>query len=392
MKDKILPRVLLFATLHTVNAIAAPGSVEALASEMLASGANVQMSYSAETGVFIVGVGRSAPAQDTPKARNNARERAEIAAKHEIASFLGTKVESNVEMSSRENTASGRNELVEFYSSLTKASVDQFLKGLQMLSASTGRDGEVVVVMFATAKTQNAPDAWVHAESATAKGTVSAIGIDIDRGVAEKKALVSAIEQVAGTMVAGKMTVTDKEEMHKRLSTSAGALVEEYRIVKETKVEAEYRIEVVAKVSRRKIYESYRSFFKTLNDPVFVIIASDAALNRSFTQYFVDKGMNITEQADSADYVIRLNGSFTERMNPVTGAPGTMLSLSVEIVSADRKTVLLKMTEKKSKDSEVLSRKQREEEVCRAIFDKIHGRLDEALHRMVIKMLDDAEG
>lgn len=390
MKDKILPRVLLFAALHTVNAIAAPGPVETLASEMLASGANVQMSYSAETGVFIVGVGRAAPARDTPKARNSARERAEIAAKHEIASFLGTKVESNVEMSSRESTDNGRNELVEFYSSLTKTSVDQFLKGLQMLSASTGRDGEVVVVMFATAKTQNAT--WVDDESATAKGTVSAIGIDIDRGVAEKKALVSAIEQVAGTMVAGKMSVTDKEEMHKRLSTSAGALVEKYRIVKETKVEAEYRIEVVAKVSRRKIYESYRSFFKTLDDPVFVIIASDAALNRSFTQYFVDKGMNVTERADSADYAIRLNGSFTERRNPVTGAPGTMLSLSVDIVSADGKTVLLKMTEKKSKDSEVLSRKQREEEVCRAIFDKIHGRLDEALHRMVIKMLDDAEG
>ena len=53
--------------------------------------------------------------------------------------------------------------------------------------------------------------------------------------------------------------------------------------------------------------------------------------------------------------------------------------------------LLLKMNEKKAKDSEVLSREQRVEEVSRTIFEKIHKRLHQAIHDMVIKMIDDAD-
>ena len=51
----------------------------------------------------------------------------------------------------------------------------------------------------------------------------------------------------------------------------------------------------------------------------------------------------------------------------------------------------MRMNEKKSKDSEVLSREQRIEEVSRTIFEKVHGRLHQAIQDMVIKMLDDAD-
>ena len=49
------------------------------------------------------------------------------------------------------------------------------------------------------------------------------------------------------------------------------------------------------------------------------------------------------------------------------------------------------MSDRKSKDSEVLTRDQRIEAVSKMIFKKIHERLDDAIHQMVIKMLDDAE-
>jgi hypothetical protein len=129
-----------------------------------------------------------------------------------------------------------------------------------------------------------------------------------------------------------------------------------------------------------------------LDNPVFYIEATDRALSRNFTQFFIDKGMQISENRDVAQYIIRLDGKYRDRPTPGNAdSMGTMLSLAIEIVSIDGTRVLLKMNEKKAKDSEVLSREQRIEEVSRTIFEKVHKRLHQAIHDMVIKMLDEAD-
>lgn len=349
-------------------------------------GASVDVGESIDCGVFIVGVGR---AEFRPGAVSRCREIAEKRALESVAGFLNAKVESETKMSVQANSS---DVVKEFYSSLTKASVASLLKGARTVSAKKNDNGEMEAVVLVTTKAADASGVFAVAQSQMGdKGTVMAVGIDVDRATAEKNALRSAVEQVAGTMVAGKVTINEKEEMHKRLAATAGALVEEYRVVKESKVEAEFRVEVVAKVSKKAVYESYKSYFKAIDNPTFVVESNEPALTRAFSQYFADKGFNVTERKDLAHYVIRLNGNFSERKNPVTGNPGTMLALSVEIVSVDGKTVLLKMVEQKSKDSEVLSRDQRVEAVSKMIFKKIHERLDDAIHQMVIKMLDDAE-
>lgn len=350
------------------------------------AGALVEVGESKDCGVFIVGVGR---AEFRPGAVSRCREIAEKRALESVAGFLNAKVESETKMSVQANSSDMVKEL---YSSLTKASVASLLKGARTVSAKKNDNGEMEAVVLVTTKAADAGGVFAVAQGQMGdKGTVMAVGIDADRATAEKNALRSAVEQVAGTMVAGKVTINEKEEMHKRLAATAGALVEEYRVVKESKIEAEFRVEVVAKVSKKAVYESYKSYFKAIDNPTFVVESNEPALTRVFSQYFVDKGFNVTERRGLAHYVIRLNGKFSERKNPLTGNPGTMLALSVEIVSVDGKTVLLKMAEQKSKDSEVLSRDQRVEAVSKMIFKKIHERLDDAIHQMVIKMLDDAE-
>ncbi len=371
--------------------LAAPAEVCALAEDMLSAQADVRAAHSKDLGVYIVGVGHSVLRNDSPRAQNSAREKAEAAAKNAIASFLGTKVESRTQLSVAETAHDGQSELKEFYSSLTKTSVREMLKGLQMLECRKMPEGEIVVVMYAASKVADANNDFENQQNAMGdKGIVRATGIDTDRRVAEQNALRSAVEQVAGTMVVGKVSVSEQEELHKCLATTAGALVEEYRVVQEVKIGVEYRIEVLAKVSKKKLYDSYRSFFKALDNPRFVVLSTNQALVRSFSQYFIDKGMDVTENPNDADYMIRLNGRFTDRPSPITGKPGTMLDLSVEVVSCDGGTVLLKMSEKKAKDSDVLTHEQRVESVAHAIFDKIHARLDQEIHKMVVKMLDDA--
>jgi hypothetical protein len=280
-----------------------------------------------------------------------------------------------------------------FVSSITESSIDQLVKGIQVVSSGKNAEGEMEVAVYLTSKMADHTSTLLEMQKQWgSSGVVKAVGMGMERRVAEMNALRSAVEQVAGTLVVGKVSMNEREELHKRLATSAGALVEEYRVISETKVEMEFRIEIVARVSKRKLYDSYKSYFKTLDNPVFYIEATDRALSRNFTQFFIDKGMQISENRDVAQYVIRLDGKYRDRPTPGNAdSMGTMMSLAIEIVSIDGTRVLLKMNEKKAKDSEVLSREQRIEEVSRTIFEKIHKRLHQAIHDMVIKMIDDAD-
>lgn len=252
-------------------------------------GASVDVGESKDCGVFIVGVGR---AEFRPGAVSRCREIAEKRALESVAGFLNAKVESETKMSVQANSS---DVVKEFYSSLTKASVASLLKGARTVSAKKNDNGEMEAVVLVTTKAADASGVFAVAQSQMGdKGTVMAVGIDVDRATAEKNALRSAVEQVAGTMVAGKVTINEKEEMHKRLAATAGALVEEYRVVKESKVEAEFRVEVVAKVSKKAVYESYKSYFKAIDNPTFVVESNEPALTRAFSQYFADKGFNVT--------------------------------------------------------------------------------------------------
>lgn len=358
--------------------------VESTISKMDASNAESAIGFADDSGVFIICVGRDSGRDGV----DASRERARLAAINAVASVLGNKTKSSLQMSTIENG----NEVQEFFSSLSETTVEACLKGVRVLRVGKNAEGETVVIVVATAK---AGDASVRLQKAMdgigEKGVVLAVGVDSSRAIAEKNALRSAVEQVAGTMVAGKVSMTEKEDLHKRLATTAGALVEEYRITKESRTDADFRVEIAARVSKRAVYDSYRSFFKAIDNPTFYVESNEKSLKQAFVQYFVDKGFNLTERQDLAHYVIRLDGKFTERPNPITGKQGTMLSLSVSVASTDGKTILLQLTERKSKDSDVLTREQRIEAVSNMIFKKIRNQLDEKIHGMVIRMLDGAD-
>ena len=358
--------------------------VEAAMAGMNASKAESAIGYADDSGVFVVCVGRDAGSDGVEASR----ERARLAAVGAVASVLGNRTKSALQLSTSENG----DEIREFFSSLTETTVDVCLKGVRVLRVGKDAEGETVVVVAATARAVDASVRLRQAmDDAGEAGVVIAVGVDPVRAVAERNALRSAVEQVAGTMVAGRVSVTEKENLHKRLATTAGALVDEYRIVRESRSNADYTVEIAARVSKRAVYDSYRSFFKAIDNPTFIVESDECSLKQAFTRYFVDKGFNLTERRDLAHYVIRLDGRFSERPNPVTGKEGTMLALSVSVVSTDGRTVLLQLTERKAKDSEVLDRAQRIQAVSRMIFEKIRSRLDEKIHDMVIRMLDEAD-
>ena len=367
-----------------------PQPVAALIAEMRETGSTVRGGVSPELGLFIVGMGHARYREDDVSL---SREIAEANAKKQLASALEQSFKAKDVVALKMTVENDKAEASAFVSSLTESSINQLLKGLQMAASGKNAQGEMEVVMYLTAKMQDRTSDLVAAQMQWGdKGVVAAVGIDVERAIAERNALRSAVEQVAGTLVVGKVSVNEREEMHKRLATTAGALVEEYRVTKETKVEAEFRVEILARVNKRKLYDSYRSYFKCLDNPAFCIVATDQALIRQFSQFFADKGFTLTNDPSDCQYLIKLDGRFRDR--PTPGNPqsmGTMLALNIEIVSVDGTKTLLTMNEKQAKDSEVLTREQRIEEVSRRIFNKLETRLHKAIQDMVVRMLDEAD-
>ena len=381
--------VVVLAAMQGVLA-AVPKPVAELVAEMRETGSTVQGGVSPDLGLFIVGIGHARYRDDDVSL---SREIAEANAKKQLTSALEQSFKAKDVVALQMKVENDKAEASAFVSSLTESSVNQLLKGLQMVSSGKNAQGEMEVVMYLTAKMQDRTSDLVAAQMQWGdKGVVAAVGIDVERSIAEKNALRSAVEQVAGTLVVGKVSVNEREEMHKRLATTAGALVEEYRITKETKVEAEFRVEILARVNKRKLYDSYRSYFKCLDNPTFCIVATDQVLIRHFSQFFADKGFTLTNDPSDCQYLIKLDGRFRDR--PTPGNPqsmGTMLSLNIEIVSVDGTKTLLTMNERQAKDSEILTKDQRMEEVARRIFNKLEARLHKAIQDMVVRMLDEAD-
>ena len=368
-----------------------PHPVAELAKEMRETGATCQGGVAKDLGIFIVGIGHARYKENDIA---YSREIAEINAKKQVTSALAQSFRAKDVVGLELTADSGGNaEAKAFVSTHSETEIDQLMKGWQIVSSGKNEAGQMEVVGFITAQMADRSDDLVKAQLTWGdRGVVAAVGIDADRAFAEKNALRSAVEQVAGTLVVGKVSVNEKEEMHKRLATTAGALVEEYRVTKETKTEAEFRVEILAKVSKKKLYDNYRSYFKSLDDPMFCLVATDLSLARHFNQFFVDKGLRLTDNQEEAQYLIKLDGGFKDRPTPGNDkSEGTMLNLTISVEAVDGSRTLLTMNERQSKDSEVLSRDQRRDEVSRRIFKKLESRLHKALHEMVMRMLDDAD-
>lgn len=368
-----------------------PPDVTRLVTEMRKMGSTCRVGVSPELGLFIVGIGQACYRVDNLA---NSFEVADICAKKQVASALCQAFRAkDVACTELTIEGTGRPQVTAFLASCSETKIGQIMKGWQVVSSGKNADGQMEVVGVVFEKMENRIKPLTVAQlDWEEQGVVTAVGVDVDRASAEKNALRSAVEQIAGTLVVGKVSVNDREELHKRLATTAGALVESYRVVKETRTESGFRIEILARVSKKKLYDNYRAYFKSLDDPKFCLVATDPALIQSFNQFFVEKGLRLTNRLDDAQYLIKLDGRFRDRPTPRNAASeGTMLDLRIVVETVDGSRILLTMNERQSKDSEVLSKEQRREEIARRIFLKLKARLHRAIHEMVVQMLDDAD-
>ena len=389
---KFLKFVSAIASIALASAVYAdaPAAVEALAQKMVADGITVQASSSKQLGVFIVAIGEAEVTSTKAKAKTIARTRAQEL----IAGFFGTQIESATEMETTESTVGEQSEIKEFFHSVTKTQVKQYLKGIQDLKMIDD-DDKIMAVVYLTTKAQDKTEELHAAMTAMGdEGTVQAIGEANTHQNAVQMALRAAVEQVVGTMVVGE-TKIDDDKVKSKIFSGAEGFVDEYRVTAETEIASGWRITVIAKVSKKKILDSYRVYLKTLGDPVFYLECTstdseneDKQIAARFGQFFRKLGFKISKTPEGADYCINAVGEYRRVPNPMDeDQVFTQYSMIIKVLSKDGEE-LLSLPNNPRKSAVCINNPEREREICaEKAFKQMEKPVHEAINDMIARMM-----
>lgn len=362
-----------------------------LAKGMAEEGETSRIGKSAETGGYVIAIARIGDADNAAEAMNAAR----IAAKRVIAGIAGGEsVEVAENFSTSETTIGDEAESSESYSSSVKINVDALLKGAMTLG-TVEADGAGYIVLLATQKNADASGALADALGEN-PNTVTVVGfaplsggdIALAQRMASESAKAQAIEQVLGTTVAATDASMDDKAVAKVFANSAG-FIKQFRVMREGKVgDSAYRVEVVVEVAKDELLNSYKAALESLGDVKFHVECGDTFIREKAIEAFSGWGCNVTEDKDSAQYLIACHGSFQNVTHPANGSDGTRCVLSIRILdrATGREMLSAQNNPKKSVSftgDGVRRRRLSAEKAMKEIHGTIHEKLDEMVRGMV---------
>ena len=372
---------------------AVPAAVDAAVKQMQADGAEVRAGFDKGLGMFVVASGTADITGSKAKAKTVAR----VNAVQRLGEFLGSQVSAASRHETSEATVNGQTEVKEFFSSVTEVQVRQLLKGVQDYGSDSDGDS-VTAIVYLTTKAQDKSAELKAAMNAMGdEGTVKAIGEGRTHDIAVQLALRSAVEQVVGTMVVGETKITDNEAVRNKIFSGAEGFVDEYRITAEATVTVGTRIEIVAKVSKKKLLDSYRTYLKALGDPVFYLDCTssesdgeDTQIAARFGQFFRKLGFKIAKTPEGADYCINASGSYRRVKSPMDeNEVYTQYSMVIKVLSKTGEE-LLSLPNNPRKSAVSLGDPEREREICaEKAFKQMEKPVHEAINAMIARMMAD---
>lgn len=365
--------------------LAAPHAVEKVAADMLSAGVELRAGSTEKLGVFVVASASVEVKDSVAKARNAAR----ALAQKNLAEFLNTRIEAKNVVSTKYVSEGEKTNMQEFFSSLTETSVRELLKGMQDLR-SFERDGSIVYVVYVTSRgCDKSAELRATKDAMGDDGTVETSGEAGNRDAALQKALRNAVEQVLGTMVIGESAVKNLEQVKSKVFAGAQGLVDEYRVVSEARVETGFRVTVLAKVSKKKLMDSYSVYMKALGNPVFYLQSNSEELLTSFTQFFTDMGFEISSIQSNANFRIDAFGNFREVKHPSNGRKGTQLAMLIKVYAIDGSEVLVSVANDPRRSASFVGSLDRQREiVAEKAFNQMRNSVHEKIQQMVAKLME----
>lgn len=372
---------------------AVPEAVVTLAKQMKEDGAESRAGYTKQLGVFVVATGTAPITGSKAKAKTIARANAV----QNIAAFMESQASSATRSESSEATVNGQTEIKEFFSTVTETKVKQLLKGVQDLSMDDDGDLMIATVFLTTKAIDKSAELKAAMDAMGDEGTVRAVGEANTHQNAIQMALRAAVEQVVGTMVIGETKITDNEKVKSKIVSGADGFVDTYRSVEEIEISAGWRVTVIAKVSKKKILDSYRVYLKTLGDPVFYLDCKssdsdgeDKQIAARFGQFFRKLGFKISKTPEGADYVINASGEYRRVQNPLDEEQTfTQYSMVIQVLSRTGEQ-LLSLPNNPKKSAVCINNPERERELCaEKAFKQMEKPVHEAINDMIARMMAD---
>lgn len=391
-KFAIIATAALCVIAQSVTA-AVPAAIDKAAKEMFEAGGEVRAGYADSLGVFVIASGSANITGSKAKAKKIAR----INAVNRLAEFMGSQIESSSTHETVETSNGEQSEVKEFFASASKVQVNQLLKGVQDYGSDD--DGEAVTyTVYVTAKAENKTADLASAKNAMGdEGTVKAVGEGSTHDIAVNLALRSAVEQVLGTLIVGETKTTNDESIKSKIFSGAEGFVDEYRITAEAEISIGKRVEIVAKVSKKKLLDSYRVYLKALGDPVFCIECAstdsakeDVQVSARFAQFFRKLGLKVSKSREGADYLIKARGSYRRVPNPMDESEVfTQYSMSIKVLAHGGEE-LLSLVNDPRKSAVSLGDPEREREICaEKAFRQMEKPVHEAINDMIARMMAD---
>lgn len=385
---------ILLGVLTAAGTFAVPPQVEALAEKMLADGAGARAACNKQLGVYVVAMGSAEITGSKAKAKTVAR----MEAVKNIGEYLGSQVSASETAGMKASTdVNGVEQSEEFFSSVMQVNVKQALKGVQDLRFVEDGDRIVSIVYLTTKSADKSAELKAAMNAMGDEGTVKAVGEGKTHDVAVQLALRSAVEQVVGTMVVGETKIADNEAVRNKIFSGAEGFVDEYRIVAEATVTVGARVEIVARVSKKKLLDSYRVYLKTLGDPMFYLECrstdsefEDRQVATRFGQFFRKLGFKTTKDKAKADYFINAVGEYRRVTNPIDeDQVFTQYSMTITVLSKTGDE-LLSLPNNPRKSAVCINNPEREREVCAAkAFRQMEKPVHQAVNDMIARMMAD---
>lgn len=370
-----------------------PAAVKATWAEMKSAGIEQRAGYDKKLGVYVVAKGEAEITGSKAKAKTVARANA----LENLAGFFGTQIDSATTTETTEVAVGEESEIREFFAKTTKTQVKQLLKGVQDLEMDDDGDTMTSWIYLTTKAQDKSADLEQAMQALGDEGTVKAVGEAGTHQNAVQVALRAAVEQVVGTMVIGETKITDNESVRNKIFSGAEGFVDTYRITEELEITVGWRVTVVAKVSKKKILDSYRVYLKALGDPVFYLKCTstdsdgeDKQIAARFGQFFRKLGFKIAKTPESADYVINAKGSYRRVKNPMDeDQVFTQYSMVINVLSKTGEE-LLSLPNNPKKSAVCINNPERERELCaEKAFKQMEKPVHEAINAMVARMMAD---
>ena len=383
----------LVAFVAGIASAAVPAAVDEAVKQMQADGAEVRAGCTKSLGVFVVASGTAEITGSKAKAKTVAR----VNAVKNLAGYFGTDIANITKNAYTESTVNGQAEIKEFFSSVTESKVKELLKGVQDYGTDSDGDTITAIVYLTTKGVDKSAELQAAMNALGDEGTVQAVGEGRTHDVAVQLALRSAVEQVVGTMVVGETKISDNEAVRNKIFSGAEGFVDEYRITAEATVSVGTRIEIIARVSKKKILDSYRVYLKALGDPVFYLECTssdsdgeDKQISARFGQFFRNLGFKISKTPEGADYCINASGSYRRVKSPMDeNEVFTQYSMIIKVLSKSDEE-LLSLPNNPRKSAVSLGDPEREREICaEKAFKQMEKPVHEAINGMIARMMAD---